>query len=169
MEPSLREDDVVLVRKSDAGMLLSRFGIAFLRADDDEILRTQLRRAENDEAATAGYHVAVPRLYEQPPMALPGHVVVYKNPETVCEYCTKRVVGVSGQVLRTGSRLQSVPVFSLHVEGDNSVNSRDSRHYGAISKNLLVGIAEYVVWPPTRWQRILIQQDVGGKTRAFWP
>ena len=68
-----------------------------------------------------------------------------------------------------------VPPYSLWVEGDNDQNSHDSRNkdHGAISKKLLVGIAEYVVWPPTRMKRL------GGgssddeksiyRSRSYWP
>ena len=47
----------------------------------------------------------------------------------------------------------SVPPYSLWVEGDNMQNSYDSRNknHGPVSKKLLVGIAEFVLWPPTRF------------------
>ena len=51
----------------------------------------------------------------------------------------------------------TIPPYSLWVEGDNhKVQSYDSRpspthqSHGPISKKLVVGIAEFVVWPPTR-------------------
>jgi hypothetical protein len=48
------------------------------------------------------------------------------------------------------ARIISVPDYSSYVEGDNKANSVDSRNsvHGAVSKNLLVGVAEYVLWPP---------------------
>ena len=44
-----------------------------------------------------------------------------------------------------------VPPYCLWVEGDNDdlSNTSNSGH-GAVSKKLLVGIAEYRVWPPWR-------------------
>ena len=54
----------------------------------------------------------------------------------------------------TGMRVvtTSVPWYSIWVEGDNTSNSRDSRYedHGPVSKKLLVGVAEYRVWPPWR-------------------
>jgi hypothetical protein len=54
------------------------------------------------------------------------------------------------------ARIISVRDYSLYVEGDNKANSLDSRKsvYGGVSKKLLVGVAEYALWPPSRWQRI---------------
>ena len=90
----------------------------------------------------------------------------------------KRVIGLGGQIVRASDsihRVERVPPFALWVEGDNhgvdatTANDRakstgggndaqtttyksiDSRSYGPISKNLLIGVAELVVWPPTRW------------------
>jgi hypothetical protein len=51
----------------------------------------------------------------------------------------------------TGMRVvtTSVPPYSIWVEGDNIAKSRDSRNedHGPVSKKLLVGIAEYRLWP----------------------
>ena len=51
----------------------------------------------------------------------------------------------------------TIPPYSLWVEGDNhKIQSYDSRpspthqSHGPLSKKLVVGIAEFVVWPPTR-------------------
>jgi signal peptidase I len=68
-------------------------------------------------------------------------------------------------------RLQALDPYTLYVEGDNeSVSRLDSRQLGPISKNLLVGVAEAVVWPPLRWQRLhrtpVLDKD--GKPRAVW-
>ncbi|MGK3738663.1 MAG: signal peptidase I [Bacillariaceae sp.] len=49
-----------------------------------------------------------------------------------------------------------VPPYYIWVEGDNRSNSRDSRYknHGPVSKKILVGIAEYRVWPPWRMGKI---------------
>ena len=44
----------------------------------------------------------------------------------------------------------SVPPYSIWVEDDNVSNSQDSQLHGPVSKKLLIGIAEYRVWPPWR-------------------
>ena len=45
-----------------------------------------------------------------------------------------------------------VPPYCIWVEGDNHFASQESRSsgHGSVSKKLLVGIAEYRVWPPWR-------------------
>ena len=48
----------------------------------------------------------------------------------------------------------TVPPYSLWVEGDNVRASYDSNDHGPISKKLLVGVAEYIVWPPSRIGKI---------------
>ena len=48
----------------------------------------------------------------------------------------------------------TVPPYSLWVEGDNVRASYDSNDHGPISKKLLVGVAEYIVWPPSRMGKI---------------
>ena len=50
-----------------------------------------------------------------------------------------------------------VPPYCIWVEGDNhgeSLNGGDSRSHGPVSKKLLVGIAEYRLWPPWRVGKI---------------
>ncbi|KAL7462356.1 hypothetical protein ACHAXS_002734 [Conticribra weissflogii] len=94
-------------------------------------------------------------------------------------------------------RIVRVPPFGLWVEGDNhgvdvvetvdngdalsgnkqktSINchsngkmtSIDSRNYGPISKNLIIGVAERVVWPPSRWG--MIDMVISPLPRAWWP
>jgi hypothetical protein len=69
----------------------------------------------------------------------------------------------------------SVPPYSLWVEGDNVNNSLDSNNYhGPVSKKLLMGIAEYVVWPPTRMGKLPHHNmgdnaSSGPQSRSYWP
>jgi signal peptidase I len=90
-----------------------------------------------------------------------GDVVVVQHPErrgTVC----KRVLGLPGDVvLRSPTRIMRrasndpptrkilyiVPDGHVWIEGDNSLNSSDSRVYGAIPAALIVGRVICRVWP----------------------
>ena len=56
-------------------------------------------------------------------------------------------------LLRTSS---TVPPYSIQVQGDNHSNfdasiPGDDSASVVVSKKMLVGIAERVVWPPRRW------------------
>ena len=115
------------------------------------------------------HHQAEPsmaRLYERPPQVRRGQVVVLKSVDTAFpdEWQIKRVWGTPGTWVKVEKgksvdrrfyrKLQAVPSYSLYVGGDNEDCSRDSRQYGPVSLNLLVGVADYVVWPPSRIQKI---------------
>jgi len=180
MEPTLRHGDWILVRKSDVGALVNSLvsvitGSTSVERDAE---RARVMRLELLEGVVLGRDRSVPAtLYECPPVALPGQVVVYKDPSRAFpnSLCIKRVVGVGGQLVRIGQGFrrtsQGIPPYTLFVQGDNEHNSRDSRQMGPVSKALLVGVAEYVVWPPTRWGRLKrkVIEDENGKPRAYWP
>jgi signal peptidase I len=38
------------------------------------------------------------------------------------------------------------------VLGDNTNRSADSRHFGPVKRELIVGVADLIYWPPARWQ-----------------
>lgn len=40
------------------------------------------------------------------------------------------------------------------MEGDHVGYSLDSNTFGAVSLGLMTGRATYIVWPPSRWQRL---------------
>jgi signal peptidase I len=65
-----------------------------------------------------------------------------------------------------------IPPHFLYTEGDNPETSiHDSRDmdHKPISQNLVVGIAEYLIWPPTRWQRLHRQTDSTSQDRrVIW-
>ncbi|MDH3590828.1 MAG: S26 family signal peptidase, partial [Planctomycetota bacterium] len=49
-----------------------------------------------------------------------------------------------------GFRPVAVGDAAVFLLGDNSVNSRDSRHFGTIDTRALVGRGWAVAWPPSR-------------------
>ncbi len=107
-----------------------------------------------------------------------GDVIVFHRPESAPpgqydEYI-KRVIGLpgdtlesrNGQVFRNGVGLNEtyladgmvtnnlgplvVEEGTLFVMGDNRTNSQDSRFFGAIDEDLVLGKAIVRVWPPER-------------------
>jgi signal peptidase I len=190
MEPCLQDGDVILIRKSDRGVFLNSLaslirGSSPVSASSAETAEEKAKLLRSEVNRGLLHYAPIAKFYECPPAAITGHVVVYKSPLAAFpnQLCVKRVIGLGGQYLRRSAspmssrqhpmaRIISVPDYSLYVEGDNKANSVDSRNsvHGAVSKNLLVGVAEYVLWPPSRWQRIQREpaMDAKGKPRAYW-
>lgn len=79
-----------------------------------------------------------------------NRVVMSLSDDTEC-YNNKE-----GKKAGTRTSTAYVPPYCIWVEGDNRTNSRDSRSkdHGPVSKKLLVGIAEYRVWPPWRMGKL---------------
>ncbi len=61
---------------------------------------------------------------KRPPAA--GDIVVLRNPEAPSQFLVKRVASVS-------------PAGGVVVVGDNATVSRDSRHFGPVARDLIVG------------------------------
>ena len=71
----------------------------------------------------------------------------------------KRVVGVGGDVIdvpysngrnfRATTTRVRVPVGSVWLQGDNARNSTDSRDYGPVPEDMILGRAIVRVWPPS--------------------
>ncbi len=190
MEPSLRHGDIVVVRKSD-GIWQKQ-----TRKEEDPMLTFQ-RRHQIDLEKIHCHSNGVSWLLHKPPTPIVDDIVVYKDPtEYPWKYSIKRVIGLGQQVVMIPSnrykptssfqidtvtpetfssmRVASpcVPSLSLWVEGDNFTNSKDSStSHGPVTKKLLVGVAEFRIWPPTRVGRIGPSTDrrQEPKPYSYWP
>jgi len=160
MEPTLKDGDVLLVRKSD---IFANYGFT---QSKDEADRARIKRIEATMNANPDHPIM-----STPPLVLPGNIVVFLSPHTAFphEYRVKRVIGVGGQMVLPHSRfhnIESVPPYSVWVEGDNKNYSEDSVNHGPISKKLLVGQAARIIWPPSRWSKLTRMSLSEGK--AWW-
>ena len=78
-----------------------------------------------------------------------GHVLINGTPLDghgrfhIAQYLNQGEYGKAGQPIR-------VPEDELFVLGDNSASSHDSRFWGFVPRQLLIGRAMCIFWPPNR-------------------
>ena len=118
-----------------------------------------------------------------------GDVIVFHFPKDTNVDLIKRVIGVPGDVIvidaktirvngvllnepyimapinPLGNRIV-VPPNDYFVMGDNRPVSDDSRDWGFVPKNYIVGKAVLVYWPITNWQFINTYESVYSKLPA---
>ena len=102
-----------------------------------------------------------------------GDVAVFRFPPNPSEQYIKRIIGLPGEHVRisggqvyingevmTESYLKDtttrggewqVPADSFFVLGDNRNNSSDSRVWGMVPEESLIGKALLIYWPPDHW------------------
>ncbi|MBE0408979.1 MAG: signal peptidase I [Anaerolineales bacterium] len=102
-----------------------------------------------------------------------GDIVVFRYPPNPIEQYIKRIIGLPGEIVRINAgQVQingeiltepylldstvrggewQVPADSYFVLGDNRNNSSDSRVWGMVPADKLIGKALVIYWPPDRW------------------
>lgn len=102
-----------------------------------------------------------------------GDIIVFHYPPNPEEQYIKRVIGLAGDQIRiadgevyiNGELLiepyiqaptsrggdWEIPQDSLFVMGDNRNNSSDSRVWGVVPYDYIVGKATVIYWPPDKW------------------
>jgi signal peptidase I len=125
-------------------------------------MEPHIRSGEYVLINTFAYRIGVPRR---------GDIVAFRHDGDARAIFIKRVIGLPGDRIRidrgtvyvNGAKLAepyvqhaddrsfgeiAVPPASVYVLGDNRAESEDSRFFGAVSDDLLVGRALAGVWPP---------------------
>jgi signal peptidase I len=120
-----------------------------------------------------------------------GDVIVFHYPKDTTQDYIKRIIGLPGDTIKTDpthvwvngillnepyisqpvnpditSTTWKVPPGDYFVLGDNRPVSDDSRYWGFVPKNLIVGRAMLVYWPASNWQIINTHQSVYVKITA---
>jgi len=83
-----------------------------------------------------------------------GDIIVMRHKEKNTTIC-KRVIGLPGDMIipqspsinNPNQRLIEVPDGHIWIEGDNTVASHDSRMYGCVPANLIIGKVFLKIWP----------------------
>lgn len=138
MLPTLNEEgDVILYEKLSYRLFGIRGGdSAYDRAKHYRRITAKNDKENDQQKWRQGIHT--------------GDVVVAQhmfNGGTVC----KRVAALPGDIVKLhtafGKDVHVVPDGHVWLEGDNSINSNDSRHYGAVPASLIVGRVLLRIWP----------------------
>jgi signal peptidase I len=102
-----------------------------------------------------------------------GDVIVFHYPRDPEQEYIKRIIGLPGDTVemmgghvyvndqiiqepyiaadaRTTNKWE-IPENYVFVLGDNRNNSQDSRNFGPVSRDQLIGKAIFIYWPPTDW------------------
>lgn len=92
-----------------------------------------------------GDHIVVTPYHGDAPAR--GDVVVFRAPGAGDELMVKRIAGTPGDAVDAGAgRIVIVPQGCVFVVGDNRQDSFDSRHWGPLPRDLIVGRARMVLW-----------------------
>lgn len=175
MEPALQDGDVVLVRKADffTWRMISDEPLTFSelveKSDVDKLDEQNDRRNLARINAMLGSRRGI--LWTRPCQPMKGDVILYKSPNHFhhSQLQMKRVIGLGGQRVRPADsfqKVETIPPSCVWIEGDNITDSIDSRSIGPISKKLIIGTVEYVIWPPSRWGAVKRERPPVG--RAWW-
>lgn len=90
-------------------------------------------------------------------IGLPGEIIeiregkVFINGKRLEEnYLSPKTITQEGGFLREGKRYR-IPEGSFALFGDNREHSRDSREFGFVGRERIIGRAIFVYWPPNRF------------------
>lgn len=100
--------------------------------------------ASMEPTLQVGDHIAVTPYRSAEPRR--GDVIVFRSPLNGEELMVKRIGGVAGDLVEGNQGKLIVPRDCYFVLGDNGANSFDSRQWGVLSRNLIVGRARMVLW-----------------------
>lgn len=134
MEPTLKPGDKVIVAKSY---------YRFFKLETGDII------VFNDPLESSGYSL-MKRV-----VGVPGTVIKIKSGQLFINYRRTRepyIIVDSNKESNYGPEV--VPSEKVFVMGDNRAASRDSRYFGSIGKENIIGRAVFIYWPLLRIGRL---------------
>lgn len=89
----------------------------------------------------------------------PGDIVALRSIRNPNKRVIKRVIALEGDCIYSLSKnspdqVVNIPKGHCWIEGDNSKTSWDSNRYGPVPVGMIIGRADFIVWPPRRWSRL---------------
>jgi len=97
-----------------------------------------------EPALQVGDHIAVTPYRGAVPQR--GDIIVFRSPVNGEDLMVKRIAGVAGDLVEGNQGKLIVPRDCYFVLGDNRANSFDSRTWGVLSRDRIVGRARMVLW-----------------------
>ncbi|MGI8737041.1 MAG: signal peptidase I [Candidatus Eremiobacter antarcticus] len=94
------------------------------------------------------------RIFLKRVAALPGDRVSMSNGSLVVNGSTMIPQTFEAGADQTSMPLQTIPAGSVFVLGDNRGQSEDSRSFGPVALEALIGKAVVVIWPPSHVRRV---------------
>lgn len=76
-----------------------------------------------------------------------GDIIVFHYPLDPSKYFIKRIIGIPGETLTIGDQTINLSQDEYFVMGDNREASSDSRIWGPVPENLVVGRTIVRLWP----------------------
>lgn len=79
-----------------------------------------------------------------------GDVIIFRYPRDPSKFFIKRVAYLPGETVEINGEKRVLGENEYYVLGDNSPQSSDSRYWGTLNKDLVVGRAFLRLWPITK-------------------
>jgi len=81
-----------------------------------------------------------------------GEVIVFRYPLDPSKFFIKRITGLPGETIEINGREINLAENEYFVLGDNKSASSDSRVWGPVPEDLIIGRTFIRLWPVTRFE-----------------
>ena len=150
MRPTLLEGDLILVNKMIYGARVPFTGLRL----------PEIQHPKRGDVIVFIYPEDPKKNFIKRLVGLPGETVevkngtIYINDNPLLDpVFNQRYYYNRGEFAKEGEKI-TVPTDKFFVMGDNSASSQDSRYWGFLPKNKLLGKAILIWWPPQRIRMI---------------